>query len=225
MGFGALGFPPVGFAVGEDLLGLEPQKVDNYEIGVRGNWNNVQASLSGFYNYSDLGANLVNFPGGGFEIVRAPQRNYGFEATLDWQPGRNWKLGSTLSSIFGENDEDNDDEFLALDSFDIPPLKLTAYVENQTTPGWRNRLQLLYLGNRDRGFEDGSDPVPIEDYLVVDLISGIQLGPGTLLLGIQNLFNNQYQSVAQQLDVGIDGELFNYAERGRTFSVNYRVTW
>jgi iron complex outermembrane receptor protein len=223
-GFGALGFPPPGFSVGEDLQGLQPQQVDNYEIGVRGNWDSVEASLAGFFNYSDLGAALVNQPDGSFEIVRSPQRNYGFEATLDWQPGRDWQLGSSLSYVIGENDEDDDGEFLDLGSFDVPPLKLTTYVEHQTTPGWRNRLQLLYVGDRDRGFEDGSDPVAIEDYLVVDLISSIQLGPGTLVLGVENLFNNQYQSFRTQLLAGND-ELFNRGERGRTLSVNYRLTW
>jgi iron complex outermembrane recepter protein len=54
VGFSALGFPAPGFSIGDDLQALQPQKVNNYEIGVRGNWDNVQVSLAGFYSYSSL---------------------------------------------------------------------------------------------------------------------------------------------------------------------------
>ncbi len=224
VGFSALGFPAPGFSIGDDLQALQPQKVNNYEIGVRGNWNRVQASLAGFYNYSSLGSSLINRPDDTFEIVRAPQRNYGFEATLDWQPARSWKLGSTVGYTIGEIDEGDTGEFKDLISFQVQPLKLTAYVEHQTTPGWRNRLQLLYVGNRDRGFEDGLDPVAIEDYVVLDFISSIQIGMGALEIGVQNLLNNQYQSVNRQVAGGFN-ELNNYAEPGRTLSLNYRITF
>jgi hypothetical protein len=30
-------------------------------------------------------------------------------------------------------------------------------LENQTTPGWRNRLQLLVVGGRDRAFKEDVD--------------------------------------------------------------------
>lgn len=41
--------------MGSDIDLTQPQKVDNYEIGIRGNWNSVQATLAGFFNSSDLG--------------------------------------------------------------------------------------------------------------------------------------------------------------------------
>jgi iron complex outermembrane receptor protein len=218
------GFPPPTFtAVSEDFLELQPQKVDNYEIGIRGVWRNVQASLAAFYNYSPLGDSISVEETGSF-IVRAPQRNYGLEATLDVQPGGGFSLGGTFSYLIGEVDEDDDGDFRDLTSFTIPPWKLTAYIEHQTTPGWLNRLQALYVGDRERGFEDGNDPVPIEGYFLVDYISSIKLGNGTLQIGIQNLFNNKYQSVRTQILAGFD-EIFNYFDRGRSLSINYRITW
>lgn len=222
--FSALTFVPEGFSIQRDIRELQPQKVDNYEIGVRGNWSNVQASIAGFYNYSDLGLSFVARPDGAVEYTRAPQRNYGFEATVDWQPAKKWQVGTTLSYTFGENDEDEDGNFLALRSFEVQPLKLTAYVENQTTPGWRNRLQLLYVGNRDDGFEVGKDPVAVNDYLLLDFISSIQLGRGTLFIGIENLLNNQYSSVFSQL-LGGFSELNNRTDRGMTLSIKYQLNW
>ncbi|AFY49078.1 TonB-dependent siderophore receptor [Nostoc sp. PCC 7524] len=218
--------PPTGVVNILDSLQLtEPQKVDNYEIGIRGQWNNVQASLSGFYNYSDLGSAFNFNPNTDFlETVRAPQKVYGIEAAIDVQPTQGWKVGGTATWIEGENDEDNDGEYLALNSITVPPLKLTAYVENETLKGWRNRLQLLYSGDRDRAFNDGVEDGKINSYITVDYISSIKLGQGELQIGIQNLFNNQYFPVYSQYFAPFFDSA-NYAGQGRTLSIGYRINW
>ncbi|MCA1992665.1 MAG: TonB-dependent receptor [Coleofasciculus sp. S288] len=223
--FFTLAAPPPGFSVDEGFEGLEPQKVDNYEIGVRGRWGNLQASLAGFYTYSELGAFLQNIPGTpNSRLVRAPQRNYGIEAALDWQPTAQWRIGGTVGWNEGEADEDDDGEFTALGTFDVQPWKLTAYVEHQTTPTWSNRLQLLYSGNRDRGFEAGADGLPIEDYITLDLVSQLQIGDGTLSLGIENLLDNQYFPVFSQVLSGFDDTDYR-AARGRRVSLTYSISW
>jgi iron complex outermembrane receptor protein len=217
--------PPAGAVNILDSLQLtEPQKVDNYEIGIRGQWNNLQASIAGFYNYSDLGSDFTVTDEDFLETVRAPQRIYGIEATVDVQPARNWNLGGTLTWTEGENDEDDDGEYLALNSITIPPLKLTAYVENQTLKGWRNRLQFLYSGNRDRAFEDGVEDAGIDSYFTVDYLSSIKLGKGQLQIGVQNLFNNQYFPVYSQYFAPFFDSA-NYAAKGRTLSVGYKISW
>ncbi|AFZ28685.1 TonB-dependent receptor plug [Gloeocapsa sp. PCC 7428] len=220
--------PPEGFAsLTADLDITSPQKVDNYELGIRGVWNSLQASLAGFYNYSSLGLDLVPLPGlqgGAYRIVRAPQRVYGVEATIDWQADQNWRLGGSASWQEGENDEDEDGEFLALNSTVIAPFKLTAYVEHETLPGWRNRLQLLYSGSRSRAFEDGVEGAAIESYVTVDYFSSISLFGGELLIGIQNLFNADYFPVFSQYFAPIYDPL-NYKGQGRTISASYRITF
>jgi len=216
--------PPAGFNFESGVRDLQPQQVNSYEIGVRGNWSDVQVSLAGFYNQSDLGAAII--PSGDFfELVRAPERIYGIEATLDWQPGGAFSLGGTLGWAEGEVDlPDDGEDYLALGTDRIQPLKLTAYVEHQTTPGWRNRLQALLVGTRDRAFEDGLDLSPVESYVVLDYIGNIQLGPGTLQIGIRNLLNNQYfQAYDQSLRSGFESEVSPAS--GRTISVGYRVSW
>lgn len=221
--------PAVGFSFARAIPDFRLQKVNNYEIGVRGNWNAVQVSLAGFYNESDLGSAFVDIDGDSFfELFRAPERIYGVEATIDWQPGGGWQLGGTVSWVEGESDFPDDDQgFLALSGFDIQPLKISAYIQHQTTPSWRNRLQALYVGNRDRAFEDSVDLAPVSSYLVVDYISSIQLGSGTLQIGIQNLFDNQYFPAYSQIlrveEVGF--ESFASQASGRTISVGYRITW
>jgi len=107
------------------------------------------------------------------------EEGYGIEGTLDWELTDHWQLGGTLSWNEGDIDPNDDGDFRPISSSDIQPLKVTAYVENQTTPGWNNRLQLLVVGSRDRAFEEDVDPVPIDSYAVLDYISSIKLGSGT----------------------------------------------
>lgn len=222
--FFTLANPPSDFSVDEGFEGLAPQKVDNYEIGVRGRWGNLQASLAGFYAYSDLGLFLQNTPGSSVvTVARAPQRNYGIEAALDWQASDQWRIGGNIAWNEGEGEDDNG-EFIALSTFDVQPWKLTAYIENQTTPTWRNRLQLLYSGNRDSAFEDGVDGVAIEDYITFGLVSQLQLGNGTLSLAVENLLDNQYFPVYAQVLSGSNDANYR-AARGRRISLTYSISW
>ncbi|MCW6050186.1 TonB-dependent receptor [Lyngbya sp. CCAP 1446/10] len=215
----------------DDFVGIEsslevtqPQKVNNYEIGIRGGWQSVQMSLAAFYNTSDLGVNFQPVGNTGrLELIRAPERIYGLEGTVDWQPAPAWSLGGTATYIQGEYEEEN--RYIALDSSRIPPLKLTAYLQNETLEGWNNRLQFLYSGNRDIAFKDGSDGGAISSYLTVDYISTIKLGKGQLQVKVENLLNNQYFPVLSQYLAGFGVDSSNYAGRGLSLSVNYRLNW
>ncbi|MBD1842671.1 TonB-dependent receptor [Cyanobacteria bacterium FACHB-63] len=199
----------------------EPQKVNNYEIGLRGEWRNVQASISGFYSTSNLG---TTFDASFVDIIRAPEQIYGVEATLDVQPSRNWNLGFSASLAEGRIDANNDGDYENfLDSFRIPPLKLTAYVENETLPGWRNRLQLLYSGTRNQ-FNNSTafGRQAVNDYITVDFVSNLKVGSGTLQVAIENLLNADYFPVVSQLQTSDTQYL---PGRGRSLSVRYSFTW
>lgn len=222
--------PSLGFTLGslppgtdiDSAIALDAQKVDNYELGISGNWRDVQVSLAGFYNESELGSNLV--PGDPItEIVRAPQRNYGFEFTVDWQPSDRWSLGSILTWNEGDFDPDDDGDFDALSSVQVQPLQLTLYVENETLPRWRNRLQMFIVGDRDRAFEDEVDLFEIEGYTLVDFISTLDLGSNNRLqFGIDNLLDEQYLPVSSQERIG-SNETRRFPGRGRTFSLRYEI--
>ncbi len=208
---------PAGFSV--NTLRPEAQRVDHYEVGVRGNWQGLQASLAGFYNTSELGTTFTA-PG---EILRAPERVYGVEATVDAQVSQSWLLGGTASWSEGDIDRTNTGTYTSLDGFRIAPLKLTAYVENQTTPSWRNRLQALYSGNRDVFANDAVfGQRAVNSYFTVDYISQLDVGPGTLEIGIANLLNTDYFPVVSQLQ---PSELSNAAGRGRFLRLGYSFEW
>lgn len=219
-----LTFPEEGFSVSNDVEELQPQEVNNYEIGFRGTWSNFEFSVAGFYNDSEFGVVSVDRGDGLFLPVRAPRRIYGVEATVDWEPFDWLGLGGTVSWQEGEVDVEDNGDFLSITSTEISPLKVTAYIESEFIPGWSNRLQMIVVGDRNRAFEDEIDPVAVNAYTVVDLISSIKIGPGNLNIGIENLFDNFYFPVESQVLGGVSNDN-RRPGRGRTIGFNYRVTF
>lgn len=216
-----------GLSVSEDVDLLKPQVIDQYELGVRGNWGTVQASIAGFYTFSELGEALerVFVEGRTLPILqqlRAPKRTYGIEAQVDWQPIDNWRIGSSFSWVEGEIDRNNDGNFIRLGLDDIQPMKVVAYLENQTTPDWRNRLQFLWVGGRE--VDNDLASFDTDSYFVVDLISSINVGPGQLQIGVENLLNNQYLVPDRQIE---DNDAFGAraAAPGARLTINYSFTW
>ncbi|PSM48980.1 TonB-dependent receptor [Chroococcidiopsis sp. CCALA 051] len=221
-GFFVLNNLPDGSSVDRSLEDIQPQIVDSYEIGIRGQWQNLQAYLAAFYSSSELGSFFQEVAEDVFETIRAPERRYGIEAAVDWQLAETWKFGVGGNWTEGEFEDENG-EFIAADSISVNPWKLTAYVEHQTTPNWRNRLQILYSGDRDRGFESGLDQGSVDDYATLDLISTLSLGEGTLSLSVENLLNEEYSAFPTQSLTAPDEDIA--LERGRRVSLTYSISW
>lgn len=207
----------------------KPQRVDQYEGGVRGAWGPVQTSVTVFRNESALGTSV----GPNLQVVRAPERVRGVEATLDVQPVNRMSLGGTLSWAEGEYAQ-GDTLWRPLNTFRIQPLKLTGYLEHQTFSRWKNRLQVLRSGSRDRAYDEaverganatnpGFGLRPVRSYTVVDLLSELQAGPGTLNIGVRNLLNEQYFPVVSQLMPV--GNVSYSAAPGATLSVGYSIQY
>lgn len=216
-----------GLSIREDIDRLEPQVIDQYELGVRGNWDTVQASIAGFYTFSELGITLeqVSVEGRPLPInrqLRAPKRTWGIETQVDWQPSDNWQVGSSVTWVEGEVDRNNDGNFIRLGLNDIQPMKVTTYLENQTTPNWRNRLQLLWVGGRE--VNNDLATFDTNSYAVLDLISSIDVGPGQLQIAVENLLNNQYLTFDAQ-DEENDAFGARAAAPGTRLTINYSFDW
>ena len=223
--------PAVGFTLGSREA--EPQRVKQFEGGVRGSWRPLQASLTAFRNTSELGTSL----GANLSVVRAPERVYGLELTLDVHPTRAVDLGGTATWTEGDyfTKVGADSVWQPLNSFRIQPLKLTGYIEHQTLPGWKNRLQVIYSGTRNRAYDAaletaGVDPAnppfgsrAVRSYTVVDLLSTVNMGPGQLSLGVRNLFNEEYFPIVSQLMPV--GNVSYSAAPGATLSLGYTVSY
>lgn len=208
-------------------LNTQPQVVENYEIGVRANWDKTQASAAVFWSENDLGARSggLNAP-----IVRAPEKIYGFEATLDHQLNKTWRAGGTFSWVEGKKYTSSGTEIGYLGNDAISPPKLTVYVEHRMTPRWFNRFQLAYSGVRDRFLSTSSTPYQnrIEDYAVLDWISQYKVSKqGAVTFGVNNLLNKQYHNNFAQTVVtpGVYGNVAYAAASGAVLHATYKHAW
>jgi len=206
-----------------DKLLIEPELVDNYEIGARGNWDRVSGTVAVFYNESDLGANPpLNVNSG---IVRAPERIFGVELTADVRITDTLTAGGTYSWIEGKQDLETDSlGWIYLNNQRIRPPKATAYIEHQTTSWMKNRFQMLYSGDRDRF--NGANLAfkrPIDSFATFDWFSEIKVGEDTLLLGVENVFNRLYYTPQSQQF--LEGDVTHAAAQGAVFSAQYTHKW
>lgn len=207
-----------------DQIRPEPQVVDNYEVGTEAVWDRADLALTLFYSESELGTSLAaanaNEP---IPVLRSPERIYGFEAELNTYPTRDLSAGGTFTWMEGKVDSDDDgsyDTYLAGNR--ISPLKLTGYVEHDTTARWSNRLQAMVVGDRDRFSGSGFGQGEVESFTVLDLTSTWRTGNGDITLAINNLLNEDYFPVISQI--------YNFDTQyttapGRSVMVSYGVDW
>jgi len=204
-----------------EQINPEAKTVNSYELGTRFGSSIVTATAAGFYSTSELGSTYDS----NLEIVRSPERVYGVETTADVMIVEPVTVGGTVTWLEGKRDAGDDGSYdTYLPGNRIPPTKITGYVEVTPVDGIGGRLQVLHSGSRNR-FEEGNRGYgegPIESYTLVDLSGHVDVGPGTLNVGVQNLFDTYYFPVRSQFtNFG-----FAYTPgRGRTMSLSYRVQW
>lgn len=206
-----------------EALSPDAKTVNSYEAGVRVGHSVLNASLTGFLSTSELGSTYGDLPE--LSLLRSPERVYGGEATADVQVAEPLAVGGTVTWVEGKRDADEDGSYDAyLPGNRIPPTKITGYVEATPIEGVRGRLQVLHSGSRDR-FGEGERAYgegPIDSYTLVDLSGQVDVGPGTVELGVENLFDAYYFPVRSQFT--------NYGGgytpgRGRNLSLSYTVHW
>ncbi|HET8700981.1 MAG TPA: TonB-dependent receptor, partial [Nitrococcus sp.] len=214
-----LRFAPAGFSVND--ANLKPRITDNYEVGIRGHSGGFNANLAAFYSESNRGRVVIE----DFSLAqeRTPEQIYGVELSADYALTRAVTIGGTAAWLKGTRKNPATGEKEALNSLQIPPLKLTGFVEYSPYHWWTLRLQALYSGNRDDAFEDnptGFGNREVKHYTVVDLYNRFEVGPGTLRVGVENLLNNQYYTVFGQL-LRDGANTSHLAARGATAHVSY----
>ena len=210
-----------GTATSVEAADPEAQVVDNYEIGWRGYFGQVDLTASLFYNTSDLGTTFDN----NLRLLRQEEEIYGAELTGDWRATDAMTLGGSVSYQEGEADTDDDGDVDAyLPATRISPPKLTLYGEYTPSGAWGARLQGTHFEDRDHDdYSAGFGGVDTEGYTLVDASVSLDAGPGRLSLGLDNLLNEDYDTVVGQV-YGAGGRQF-VPGRGRNLRVGYRLTY
>ena len=191
---GANTFPAVPAAIDFSSLGIEASVVDNYELGLRGEWMNVRGNVSGFVSTSDLGTNFdvtLN------RVQQQKERVYGVEFTGEWDATDELTLGALARWTEGKRDTNGDgslDAYLPNNRI-APPVRLTGYADWKVTDALSTNVEAVYLGERDE--HDGTTRVKIASAFLVNLGADYAIdASNSVTLGVRNVFDRDYLNPA-----------------------------
>ena len=134
----------------------------------------------------------------------------------------------TLSWSEGEADEEGagPGDFAALSGLEIQPAKATLAGTYDFNEYIDLNFFVLGLGDRDRAFDDGTDPFEITGYGIFDVGADFKLPYGVLGVQVTNLFDRQYLTPASQTyeDTALFNDRVNPAA-GRAINLAYEITF
>jgi iron complex outermembrane receptor protein len=195
-------------------------KVKNYELGWRGHWESASASITAFYNKSDKTA--VFNSDYTVDMLDQVKTISGIESTLDVYVNNSVQTGGTFSYTKGETKGD-DGKKRDLQATEASPAKLTAYIQLNKS-NFTTRLQSMTIFDYNKAARDdnGAD---IDGYTTLDLLTQVAVGPGNLQLNVNNLLNNEYQTVYSQWAEDTYGSASGLNAEGRTLSMSYHMEY
>lgn len=213
-----------GFDLGSSFL--EPVKVDNYELGWKGDFDRISSSLAVFFSTSDLGA--VQSFNNGLSLARTKEEVTGVEATFDYlNQDEIWGFGGSATWMKGRETPQGRSEDQRMTGYRIPPLKLTSYISYNPSDTWTNRLQATYWGAQDYRL-DGKESFGRYDaktYTTVDLMSSFDVNANNnVSIGLENIFNRKYYPLYSQL-LRSNNNMSHLLASGITLKVAYSHKW
>lgn len=205
---------------------LEPVKVDNYELGWKGNFENFDSSFAVFHSTSDLGG--VQSFNNGLILARTKEKISGVEATLDYlDDNKVWGSGGSVTWMQGDETPQNTNKEQDMTGFRIPPLKLTAYISYSPTDTWTNRIQATYFGAEDYRLNgvNGFGRYDVKSYTTADLLSSFAINKrDNVTIGIENMFNRKYYPLYSQL-MRNSNNTSHLLASGMNLKVSYSHKW
>ncbi|MFC4349584.1 TonB-dependent receptor [Kordiimonas lipolytica] len=209
------------------ILDPEPNLIDSYEGGVRTHFENFSTELAVFYTTSTNALTFSpdpNNPANNVIEQRTADEVYGIEFTFNADLSDTWRVGGSYTWLEGKEDRDLDGTFERyIQHRRIPPRKITGYVEHDFADTWSVRVQGLYSGSRKKfpgstAFWEGD----VNDWFLLDVSVSGEVGPGTLIIGVNNALNTDYfthiSETAQRDD--------RYSKApGATASIRYRISY
>lgn len=177
---------------------------NNYEVGFNSKIDRIKLSGAIFTSQSDLGSSYKEVDGV-FQILRQPEKVYGYELAYDIDLPKNLSAGGSFSYTEGKFDSDNDGSYdNYINSDRIPPFKTTAFIQYKKKNVWDAMLTATFNGPRipfapssGGGYSYGQGPVYA--FHIFNLNANYHITQNTRLsLGIENLFNEDYYTPISQ---------------------------
>lgn len=165
--------------------------MDNYEIGMRGEWDDFRGSVTGFYNESDWG---TTYDAAANTLTQQPEQIWGAEISAAWDVTDALTIGGTFGYQEGKQDRDNDGDYEAY----LPnnrinsPFRATAFVDYLTEFDLGLRAEALYFSGRDRF--DGTTRFELEDAITFNFMASYPLLGGDLSFAVENILDATYEN-------------------------------
>lgn len=202
---------------------LEGIKVNSYELGWRYTGDSLRTQLAAYYSTSDKSI-VINRSDMTIRVEPDDRRIYGVEGAVDYFiPDSDWSLGANFNVLKSEVKQNG--KWEKWDVTLASPSKATAWVGWAPEP-WSLRVQT----QQSFDLTDASGN-KLDGYNTVDVISSYQLPLGKLTFSIENLLDEDYTTLWGQRapllyspTYGSPSQ-YEYKGRGRTFGLNYALTF
>ncbi|WP_434212281.1 TonB-dependent receptor [[Pseudomonas] boreopolis] len=203
----------------DNLVDLRPVISDNREVGVDYDDGRWQVHAAYYWSDADRGTRLDYDPAiQSYRVARERTEIRGFEGNVAWQFSERGRVGAAYATTVARYDSDGDDRVDSdMPGANVSPDRVTAFWQQQWTPGFSTRLQ----GNRaiSRRFDlRGTEVGRFDGYATLDLQATIALPLGRLNLGVENLLGEQYVTYYSQTTPRNDTYT---AGRGRVLTVSW----
>lgn len=213
---------------------LRPESVDNYEVGVRGEFDRGYFSVTAFYaDYTDFIQSFYFVPGTFFDITYhnlSSVQMYGVEAAAAWDLTDNLRADLSLTWQEGKQQDEPGD---AWRPFTAPPLKGVIGL-SYTMPEYDLTLDAVTTLVAPVTRTSSADAFKPDGYGLLDLYAKWKPTENSeLRFGVQNVFDQRYfqdaassyDNVADPAGVALSNPIELQTGPGRTFQAGYKVTF
>lgn len=212
--YGCSGTPT--YAINYASIAPEPQLVNTYEAGLRGDWGRFRGTASAYISTSENG---VSYDVTTNRVSQQKELIWGVEASASADVLDNLTLGTVFSYVEGKYDADGDGKIEAgeyLPNNRIPNnYKINVYGEMRFMYDILARAEVEYLSGRNVTSQD------LPEVTLVNLGLSKDFGKaGKLSLGVRNVFDTSYTNPVASAVRGAD-----VPGLGRTVALTYRVTF
>ncbi|MFE0013373.1 TonB-dependent receptor [Mesorhizobium sp. NPDC059054] len=195
----------------------EPQVVNTWEGGLRGDWGNVRGGASAYLSTSDNG---VNYDIAANRVSQQKERIWGFEANAEYDINEMFTLGGSVGYVEGKYDANRDGKIGSneyLPNNRIPTTyKGLAYVVTHFDNNLTLRTELEMFSGRDRIASQELDGAILANIGVTKKFAGGQ----ELNFAVRNLFDTYYVNPTASATRGAD-----VPGLGRTIAASFKVTF
>ena len=210
-GYKAGGFNPSlaralgpGAELGPEAIAYDPERLMNYEAGIKGLWLNgkLNAEFAVFYmDRQDMqlrsSAQFTDNPNDFIFITsNAEGHSWGLEASIAWQLSDNWRLhgslgllGSKIDSYPLEREADIGGELIGREFAHAPPYTLNLGASYATAQGWVARVDFNAMGSY---YFDYSHDEKSGSRQTVNLKLGKQWSNWAVYAWVRNLFDEEF---------------------------------